>query len=236
MMSTSSAHGDFQIRSGPGTQLEQRNSEVRQLRGERRTVDEAVEELRMMLMQSVAERTRLAGARAACGARGALTYPLALLRTPASFLAPACRCETSTQHEQVAPMTCGGGVPDEGIEVADSMTCNQPRRCYTSASSVKTSPMGGTGINAFASQGRRRPWRSGWRGRRGRPRTQLRRRRRHAANAKTCAAASRTPRQHVIGHLRCCRCILESEAYSDSGQHHRAGLNRVALKSARQYL
>ncbi len=34
---------------------------MRQLRGERRTVDEAVEELRTMLMQSVAERTRLAG-------------------------------------------------------------------------------------------------------------------------------------------------------------------------------
>ena len=46
----------------PGTQLEQRDSEVRQLRGERRTVDDAVEELRTMLMQSVAERTRLAGA------------------------------------------------------------------------------------------------------------------------------------------------------------------------------
>ena len=42
-------------------QLEQREGEVRQLRGERRTVDEAVEELRTMLMQSVAERTRLAG-------------------------------------------------------------------------------------------------------------------------------------------------------------------------------
>ncbi len=44
------------------SQLEQREGEVRQLRGERRTVDEAVEELRTMLMQSVAERTRLAGA------------------------------------------------------------------------------------------------------------------------------------------------------------------------------
>ena len=34
---------------------------MRQLRGERRTVDGAVEELRTMLMQSVTERTRLAG-------------------------------------------------------------------------------------------------------------------------------------------------------------------------------
>lgn len=56
-------HGSF----SPGSQVQERDEEVAAaaaeaagLRAERHAVDAAVEELRTMLMQSVAERTRLA--------------------------------------------------------------------------------------------------------------------------------------------------------------------------------
>ena len=42
-------------------QVDSKDREVHQLRAERGTVDSAVEEMRLMLMQSVGERSRLAG-------------------------------------------------------------------------------------------------------------------------------------------------------------------------------
>ena len=46
--------------TGRHVQLEERDAEVAQLRAERGSVEGAVEEMRLMLMQSLAERGRLA--------------------------------------------------------------------------------------------------------------------------------------------------------------------------------